>query len=48
MTMESIPAEGDLSMLEELPPEEPCCPICGTEIDDYLSCGCYEDLHYGA
>lgn len=26
---------------------EPTCPICGTEIDKYHSCGCYEDLMYG-
>lgn len=26
---------------------EPTCPICGAPIDEYTSCGCYEDLHYG-
>jgi len=23
------------------------CPVCGAPWDPYLSCGCYEDLHYG-
>lgn len=26
---------------------EPACPICGAPIDEYTSCGCFEDLHYG-
>jgi hypothetical protein len=24
------------------------CPVCGLPCDEYSSCGCYEDLHYGA
>ncbi len=28
-------------------PREPECPICGTPIDEYTSCGCFEDLHWG-
>lgn len=23
------------------------CPVCGAECDDYQSCGCYEEIHYG-
>ena len=23
------------------------CPICGAPLDEYTSCGCYEELHYG-
>ena len=26
---------------------EPCCPICGAPFDEYWSCGCYEEIHYG-
>jgi hypothetical protein len=26
---------------------EALCPICGTLDDEYLSCGCFEDIHYG-
>lgn len=26
---------------------EPECPICGAPIDEYTSCGCFEDIHYG-
>ena len=24
------------------------CPICGLDNDEYTSCGCYEDIHYGS
>ncbi len=48
MIIKSIPAEGDLSMLEEKDEEGPYCPICGTDLsDDYTDCGCYADIHYG-
>ena len=30
------------------PPDyEPPCPVCGAPINEYESCGCYEELHYG-
>jgi hypothetical protein len=28
-------------------PKEPECPICGSPIDERVSCGCFEDLHWG-
>ena len=31
-----IPDDGDLP-----------CPVCGAPYDEYVSCGCYEDIHYG-
>jgi len=23
------------------------CPICGSPNDEYTTCGCYADVHYG-
>lgn len=57
MNMPSIPAEGDLSMLEEVPINQqkisiyygPYCPICGCSISDdsYSDCNCFVEIHYG-
>ena len=32
---------------EEEDPREYTCPICLAPNDEYTTCGCYADIHYG-